>query len=98
MSEEKRPKQIVFRPRNEHEQKTLQLLSETYPHMNGADRIGELLQQWRLRKENNNTKEAKLDMILHVLFEMLQYMEQHSGITFPAAIRLQEYMQAHETN
>lgn len=85
---DKRPKQIVFRPRNEYEQESLRMLEEVYPHMNGADRIGELLHQWRLRRDRNNTKDAKLDIIIHLLFEIAEHLEHRNGIQFDAMSQL----------
>jgi polyhydroxyalkanoate synthesis regulator phasin len=64
-------KQIVLNF-TEWDEETFGMLQQTYPHKKDADILRELMFQWRLRHENNDTKEDKLTMIVHLVNELAE--------------------------
>jgi len=59
-------KQVVLNF-TEWDEDTFGLLQKSYPHKKDADIFRELMFQWRLRHDNNDTKEAKLSMLVHLV-------------------------------
>ena len=56
-------KQIVLNF-TEWDEETFRLLQETYPHKKDADILRELMFQWRLKHDNNDTKDGKLSALI----------------------------------
>lgn len=64
-------KQIVLNC-TEWDEETFQMLQETYPHKKDAEILRELMFQWRLKQENNDTEDGKLSIIIHLVNDLAE--------------------------
>lgn len=67
-------KQVVLNC-TEWDEETFAMLQKTYPHKKDAEILRELMFQWRLRFESNDTKDAKLTMLVHLVNDLADKVE-----------------------
>jgi hypothetical protein len=54
------------------DEETFTMLQATYPHKKDVDILRELMFQWRLKHENNDTKDGKLSIIIHLVNDLAE--------------------------